>query len=144
MYRVCRRGRKHCNCHEVRTRLHGRKSIMGKGAIHGLVGRLNLGYRIEVGGCHSCGKRINGLTPGLLRQGFCTRTPCAGLIASIARFSLFNEGLCLSPVLSLCGNRLVDCAVCRHPMLSVIVSVVGGTLSIVNGGDGTVLRSSRN
>lgn len=61
----------------------------------------------------------------------------------MARFTLYGRGVCLSPVVSLCGKRVVDCGVSGEPVLGRMLSVMRSTAEGVGRAGKVVLRSSR-
>lgn len=138
-------GGNECNCHEVLVMLERGKCAVGRGAILGLVGRLGLGKGRHGGdGCHSCGKRVNGVTSGLLGERFTTAGPFRGLTASMARFGIYGSGMCLSPMVSLCGQRVISCSVSLDPGLRRVERVLSNLFGGLPTGTGPLFRSSRN
>lgn len=130
---------------------------MGGGQIREVV--RGLGFRMSSfahgdEGCDSCGKGINGVTPGEVREQFEADVPRRGVAASADRFGccrmsgdnqVIVGGLCLSPFVSVCGDRVVDCDVDQGPSSRTVISTLARTVRIAGSyGCEEAFRSSEN
>lgn len=125
-------------------RLQGEGVFIGGGGIREVVRGLYFRIASFAQGdheCGSCGNGINGVTPGEVGEQFGASVPRRGVAASAARFGCCrvsggNEvmvgGLCLSPFLSVFGNRILDCNVDGAPSTTDILSTRGRTVRVAS------------
>ena len=127
----------------ITMEMHNRGYVINHKTVLRLMKEAKIKCTVRIKKYHSYKGEVGKIAPNLIERDFSTTAPNEKWVTDVTEFALFGQKLYLSPILDLHSSDIVSYTISDRPVLSMVMEMAQGALSVLPRGAEPILHSDQ-